>query len=34
MWNQNSGWGWPPNQYNQYNQYHQQQGMCFILFDT
>ena len=30
MWNQqNSGWGWPPNQYNQYNQYQQPQGIYF-----
>ena len=29
MWNQNAGWGWPPNQYNQYNPYQQQQGRHF-----
>ena len=33
MWNQqNSGWGWPPNQFNQYNQYQQQQGMYYLQF--
>lgn len=33
MWNQqNSGWGWPPNQYNQYNQYQQPQGIYFHQF--
>lgn len=28
MWQQNPGWGWPPNQYNQYSQ---QQGMYLKL---